>query len=175
MGKMCKSLMVAALLLAFGANAGAQNLLRRSAGNSQLIEITELGYTFGMGNFSNAGRLAIYESAVMPIFPAFGLGMGIGINYYVDANLNNMPLFGLMRVTFVQDFVGVYTDCKVGYALGDIKGFYLSPTLGVRFGRTNAVTLSAGYEMQQFSETDNFGSARRYTVNGLTLRMGFEF
>lgn len=143
--------------------------------NSQFLEVTEFGYTTGMGDYENAGRLAFYEAGLMMVTPQFGMGLGVGINYFVDATLYNMPLFGLFRYNLNDGYAGLFVDCKVGYSLGDVRGFYLSPSAGLRFGsRGGAVLLSVGYEMQKFSEFDGFNTMH-YTVGGLSLRIGYEF
>lgn len=139
-----------------------------------VTEITEVGFTFGMGDFNDAGHLSIYESVLMQVHPMFGIGMGAGVHYFVDAEVYNVPLYGLLRISSQGESVGVFVDCKVGYSVGDVRGFFLSPSMGLRFGYTNAVTLSVGYEMQKFSVRDNFNTIQRYTINGLSLKVGFE-
>lgn len=151
-----------------------QSSYSASGVNPTIATISEFGYTFPLGDFDNAGHLSFHESTLMMVTSNFGLGMGVGVNLFVNADLYNVPLYGMLRLEYPKKNLTVYVDGKVGYSLGDIRGFYLSPSLGVRFGYSTAVSLSVGYEMQRFSEVDELGAVHRYTIHGLSLRLGFE-
>lgn len=195
-----RTVIVAALLLAFCGSAAAQigrpgphgprtyrkhrphrvvqpyrTVGYNTAYRSMFLDVSEFGYTFGMGDYENAGRLAFCQSGLMMVTPQFGMGVGVGINLFVDANLYNVPLYGMFRYNLSDGNAGLYIDCKVGYALGDVSGFYLSPSAGLRFGsRAGAVLLGVGFEMQKFSESDGY-YIMHHTVSGLSLRIGYEF
>ena len=195
-----RTAIVAALLLAFCGSAAAQigrpvphghrpyrqhrpqrvvqpyrTVGYNSAYRSIFLDVSEFGYTFGMGDYKNAGRLAFRQSGLMMVTPQFGMGVGVGVNIFVDAYLYNVPLYGMFRYNLNDGYAGLYVDCKVGYALGDVRGFYFSPSAGLRFGsRTGAFLLGVGFEVQKFSETDGYYTLH-HTLRGLSLRLGYEF
>lgn len=141
----------------------------------QFLDITEFGYVFSVDDeFEKAGHLTFHEAALLMFTPRFGLGVGVGTNYFVEADLYNVPLYGMGRIAFGASMLDLYIECRVGYSLGNVSGFYLMPSLGLRLGYESAFTLSLGYQIQKFSEVNNSGIDVTYTLNGLSLRVGYE-
>jgi hypothetical protein len=151
----------------------AQRGGQASQGTS-FLDITEFGYAFGTGDFRNAGHISFYEIFLVQFSPRFGLGMGAGANYYTEVEGYNMPLFGMVRLGAGSGWATFFADARLGYSLGDIRGLYFMPTVGVRFGEGRAFTVSLGYEMQRFRTPDAYGDERSYTVKSLSLRLGYE-
>lgn len=109
-------------------------------------------------------------------------GIGVGFNYFYDSESFNLPIFANARflVPF-EDNAALFLDCRIGYSLLDADGLYLSPALGLRFGRKTAITFSIGYDFQHYDaiycghlsngtfiyEKDNAGA--------ITFRLGIDF
>lgn len=138
----------------------------------------EAGYSFGVGRYGE-GRPSFYTSHGYQFNPYIFAGIGAGFNYFVDSKAVGVPIFADGRITFFNNNITPFFDVKVGYSVADVKGFFLSPSLGYRFGFNNdtALLLSFGYEMQ-FAEYYAIYFRYYYDTKicgGLALKMGFEF
>lgn len=139
----------------------------------------EAGYTFGVGDLGE-GRASILTSHGYQINPYIFAGVGSGVNYYTSAEAWSIPIFADIRGTFLNNSITPYIDFKIGYSVLDVEGFYLSPSLGCRFGFSNntAFTIAIGYEMQKAEYVWSYGGyygTSKENCGGLVLKVGFEF
>lgn len=76
-----------------------------------------------------------------------------------------MPIYGALRVDFVNAKVSPFLDLRAGYGVTDYsRGAYASVAVGCRI---NHINLSMGYSYQDRKDYDNF--------NHVSFRVGYEF
>ncbi len=117
--------------------------------------------------------------------PDFFLGAGIGLDYHHGLRTVFMPIFVNLRGYFTDKRKTPFVDLKIGYSPINKTGLYLSPSVGLSFGRSKkcAFNLSIGYNMQQYRfyyrEYYGYGYAVEYQnkklLNGVSLKFGVEF
>ena len=149
----------------------------------------EAGYTFGVGDYGE-GRPTFQTTHGYQFNPYIFAGIGAGFNYFTDSKAIGVPIYADGRLTFINNYITPFLDVKIGYSVVDVEGFFLSPSLGCRFGVGNdtALLLSFGYEMQiaEFQVREHLYRngywevlSSSYLINkncgGLTLKIGFEF
>lgn len=148
-----------------------------------------LDFTYGVGvGDAESSRVGLSTVHGYQINPYIFVGGGLAVNYFYDDELVNIPFFADARATLPLGTspVALYFDYRIGYAAGDVSGFYMSPSVGVRFGRNAAFTLSIGYEMQNCDITYYDGYYYRgdyyynsYTDTGnagaINFRLGIEW
>lgn len=128
----------------------------------------DLGYTLGVGAAGGVDRIDLYTSHGIQIIPQLYAGLGSGVSYYFNGSGVSVPIFANIRTDILKSKATPFIDVKVGYSVVDIKGFYLSPTLGCRINHFN---IGFSYVMQKLNVYGwDFGN-----VGGLSLKLGFEF
>ena len=109
-------------------------------------------------------------------------GLGAGFNYFYSSKSFNLPIFADARfyVPFAHN-AAFFLDCRVGYSLLDAEGLYMSPSLGIRFGRGAAMNLSVGYEFQHCDLiycghlSDGTFLYEKDNAGAITFRLGMDF
>lgn len=140
----------------------------------------DLAYTFGTGDYG-LDRLELSTSHGYQFNPYLYAGIGVGLNYYVTPELLSVPIFFNPRLTIpTGSLVSPFVDLKIGYTVSsDIKGFYLSPSVGARFSvaENKAINLSLGYSLQsiEFIPYTYYTNSLRKGSGGITLKVGFEY
>lgn len=143
----------------------------------------EGGYIIGVGDLGE-DRLSLFTTHGYQFNQYLFAGLGVGVNYYHDQDLWNIPIYANVRVNILDNGVTPFVDLKIGYSAADVYGFYLSPSLGCRFRLTNhsAIFASIGYEMQRTKFIDYYFSYNHYYTDeytsncgGLSIKIGFEF
>ena len=83
-----------------------------------------------------------------------------------------IPIYADFRADILNHWITPYVDLKVGYTVYDSTGFYLSPTVGCRFGFNEdlALNLGIGYTMQKLEFY--YG---RLNCGGFNIKLGVEF
>lgn len=142
----------------------------------------DFGYTFGTGDYGY-DRIEFSTSHGYQFNPYFYLGVGAGLNYFTSPEICSVPIFANARLTLpINRTINPFFDLKTGYTVSrDVKGFYLSPSVGARFdiGNDKAINLSAGYTYQN-AEYAYYGYysglySKRQNCGGVTLKLGLEF
>ena len=115
------------------------------------------------------------------------MGAGLGAKYYFNhnsrrrgtANSCTFPLFFNARGNFLSQAdrsMVPYWSVNVGGVVGD--GFFLSPTIGLRFGeQRNSWLLGLSYSLNHIN-TDKLQvppATRLTTTSALMLHVGYEF
>ena len=115
------------------------------------------------------------------------VGAGLGVKYYFNhnsrrrgtANSCTFPLFFNARGNFLSQAdrsMVPYWSVNVGGVVGD--GFFLSPTIGLRFGeQRNSWLLGLSYSLNHIN-TDKLQvppATRLTTTSALMLHVGYEF
>lgn len=99
------------------------------------------------------------------INPYIYVGAGFGVHIYTMDNFETsiaLPIFTNFRANLTKTKVSPFFDAKIGYSVVDLKGWFFSPSFGVRIGLNNNIglNLKVGYSAQEFSYW-----AYRYTIN----------
>lgn len=137
----------------------------------------ELGYTIGTGDWEGTNRVEFSTSHGYQFNPYFYAGVGAGVNYYHEADLVEIPVFADLRADILNNWITPYVDFKIGYTVYDAAGFYMSPTVGCRFGFDNnlALNIGIGYTMQKTSVYwYGYGSSKE-NMGGFSIKLGMEF
>ena len=115
----------------------------------------------------------------LSIFNSLFVGLGSGENYLSSSGVYGIPLFADVRITTLNKSNSPFIDAKIGYSIADIKGLYLSPSIGYRFGSSinTAFTISVGYELQKVktSLVNQYGYKSTTNFSGLNFKFGFDF
>ena len=71
------------------------------------------------------------------INPYIYVGAGFGVHIYTKDNFETslaLPIFTNFRANFTKTKVSPFFDAKIGYSIVDLKGWFLSPSIGVGAG-----------------------------------------
>lgn len=146
----------------------------------------DLGFTFNTSDFDGASIFSISTTHGYQFNPHLFVGGGIAPGITTQHSNFTLPVFADVRGTFMNNHIAPFADLKVGYSVADLSGFYLAPSVGVRFAITDklGVNASLGYEMTMgvdgmrtvyvpaygitsYSDTD--------MLSGVTLKVGLDF
>lgn len=143
----------------------------------------DAGYSVGVGGGS--GRVETSTVHGYQFSPYFFAGVGVGFSYFHEGEVWGLPIFADFRGeygNFGTGRVAPFIDFRIGYTPTDISGFYMSPSVGVRYAISpNAgINLSLGYTMQnaEVFYYDYYGDTYyKDTANcgGFTIRLGIDF
>lgn len=144
----------------------------------------DMGFSYGIGEgdgFSRFGFSSTHGYQVVPTY--LFIGGGVEVDYYFDGKGVSIPLYFDMRSNFGKKKGIPFLDVRVGGSPMVIKGFYFSPSFGVRIPIKETrygVSLLAGYTYQ----TGKFGyyQYRSHSVledknklNCIHFKVGFEW
>ena len=135
---------------------------------------------------SDVKPLSLLISAEYNIHPRLSAGLGMGLSKYDHLMV---PVYGTLHWSITkQHRFTPFLASNIGYAFAPKKhvdgGFYFTPSIGVRYqlkGR-HSLSLSVGYELQEYSQLQSYESAYALTQHiedisnhALTVNVGFEF
>ena len=157
---------------------------------AQTVSSQNNGPKVGLKCFLEGGLAAgesVYSEVPVSLLATMGyqinrhlyIGVGSGENFFSSSGVYGIPFYGDARIYFQSKYISPFVDAKIGYSIADIKGLYLSPSVGLRFGSSinTAFTISIGYEIQKIDEEKilsyNYKSTK--TLGGINVRFGFEF
>ena len=128
---------------------------------------TDLGVGFSLNDYYDGVCLGLSTTHGYQINSHIFAGIGVGANYYIDAEAWGLPIFSDVRYTILDSKISPFVDGKIGYSVLDAEGFYFYPSVGCRFGLSDsfALTLSTGYEML----------SKNGTTSSWAIRAGIEF
>ncbi len=87
-------------------------------------------------------------------------------------NTLSVPIYADVKLYPFSDLpLSPYLDVQIGYTVGDVKGFYFNPEIGVRFGLNDRLgfNFGIGYQLQKITFWEPFKD------NSLTFKLGFDF
>jgi len=163
MKKLFLTLVVATL---FAASAFAQDA-------KSYRGFTDLSYTLGVGETSeNFDRFTLSTTHGYQIDDMFFVGAGVSFEYVRDAALALVPIYADVRmdIPLRSRSIKPFVDAKVGYAAGQVDGFYFAPTVGVRVPVrfVQAMNFGLGYKLQKIQDAGT-------NTNAITFNVGIEF
>ena len=141
----------------------------------------DLSYTVGTGDYSS-GRVEFSTSQGYQFNPYFYAGLGAAVHYYHEDDVVEVPIFADFRADILDQKISPFIDLKLGYTVHENTGFYMSPTVGCRFGLGENVALNVGigYTMQKmevnyFTYSYSYAGSERKNIGGFSFRVGLEF
>jgi len=134
---------------------------------------TDLSYTLGVGETSeNFDRFTLSTTHGYQIDDMFFVGAGVSFEYVRDAAIALVPIYADVRmdIPLRSRSVKPFVDAKVGYAAGQVDGFYFAPTVGVRVPVrfVQAMNFGLGYKLQKIQDAGT-------NTNAITFNVGIEF
>lgn len=127
--------------------------------------------TIGVGGITSHG----YQ-----VNPHIFFGSGIGVQYFKFRNFDSgvaVPVFGNFRANFTKTLVSPYFDVKIGYSIVDVKGVFISPSIGFRLGimDNEAINLQFSYNLQGYKYYDYYYFSKQAYAHCLNISLGFEW
>jgi hypothetical protein len=128
----------------------------------------------------NTLGFGITTSQGYQINPYIYVGAGLGVHLYSMDNFETsvaLPIFANFRANFTKTKVSPFFDAKIGYSVVDLKGLYLSPSLGVRIGLSNnlGLNIKVGYSAQKFTYWAYKYSIKDSYIHSANISIGLDW
>ncbi len=134
----------------------------------------EIGYTVGTGDWGT-GRVDFSTSHGYQFNPYFYAGLGMGVSYFHYEDLVEIPVFVDLRSDILNNWVTPYVDFKIGCAVYDNSGFYMSPSVGCRFNLNNiGLNVGIGYTMQKLDYYSRY-YYDKVNCGGFSIKLSIDF
>lgn len=163
---------------------------------SGFVNVTELSYGIGVGEYSgvssgygfngeisepnkdNYARLTTVNGLGL-FHGLMSAGLGVGVEYYYDAEVIQIPLFADIRLMPVSGSVSPSIVLQGGYSIntdGHERGLELAGGLGIDAAMTvkSSVVFTLLYDYQEFSTQSRYHH-REYRGGSLRMSLGFAF
>lgn len=172
------------LLLAFLLVAAIE-AVAQERGYRGAVEIGPTMLVSGMEE--KAFGATVYTSHGYQFCPEFFVGVGVGAFGFLNneaggvGGIGGVPLYLNLQSYLTRKDVAPYVDLKVGYALFDYDGLYLSPTVGVQLLRNERAALRIGLSYSRVGILDSYinehgsRSTDRWYLQWLGLHLGLTF
>ena len=135
---------------------------------------------------SDVKPLSLLISADYNVHPRLSAGLGTGLSKY---DYLMVPVYGTLHWSIIkQHRFTPFMASNIGYAFAPKKlvsgGFYFTPSVGVRYQLKghHSLSLSIGYELQEYSQLQSYESTFALTQyiedisnHALTVNIGFVF
>ncbi len=142
-----------------------------------------LGSSFYDGESSVS--FAFSTSHGLQLNPTFFVGAGIGVDLASTSDSDGAtvvaPIFGQARINILNKAISPYIDFKGGGSVGDFKGGYIEPSIGISMPVTNrfAIDFSFVYILYTHRETYWYSNFIKYkdreSLHNIGFKFGFEF
>lgn len=134
---------------------------------------TDLSYTLGVGETSeDFDRFTLSTTHGYQLDDMFFVGAGVSFEYVRDAAVALVPIYADVRmdIPLRGRSIKPFVDAKIGYAAGQVDGFYFAPTVGVRVPVkfVKAMNFGFGYKLQKIQDAGT-------NTNAITFNVGIEF
>lgn len=134
---------------------------------------TDFSYTLGVGETSeDFDRFTLSTTHGYQIDDLFFVGGGVSFEYVRDWAVALVPIYADARIDIPLHGRSIkpFVDAKIGYAAGQLDGFYFAPTIGVRVPVkfVKAMNFGLGYKLQKNHDAGT-------NTNALTFNVGIEF
>ena len=147
---------VITFLSLFVVSVGADAAKQRGAAQNNSLDkgyrgMADMGFTIGLGGDAGYNRFGFSSTHGYQVVPSYlFIGGGVETDYYRDGSGFAIPLYFDVR-TNIDVKVSPFVDIRVGGSPTVIKGFYFSPSVGVRIpiDKTRyGISIAAGYSFQ---------------------------
>ena len=134
---------------------------------------TDLSYSLGVGdNSKDFDRFALSTTHGYQLDDLFFVGAGVSFEYVRDVAASLVPIYADVRLDIPLSHRSIkpYVDAKLGYAAGEIDGFYFAPTIGIRVpvNFVKAMNFGFGYKLQKIQDAHT-------NTNAISFNVGIEF
>ena len=153
-----------------------KNQVFTSEKSSRYMGMIDIGHSFEVTDtdewivYDYLNRFDISTSHGCLAMPYLYIGAGLGFHYYYDIDQFNIPFFADFRAYPIKGNIKPFLNFRIGYAVGDIKGLYLMPSLGVSIYRFD---ISLGYTRQHTQITDYYDDS--LVSQAVTFKLGLRF
>lgn len=146
------------------------------------------GYSLGIGTFS-MDRVNLHTVHGIRFNQYLFAGVGLGVDYFYnfDAYLSDIDTKGELTMPIFFDIKGylpvspkvsMFVSFDIGAGIGltegvsGSKGLMFTPAIGtsMKVSSKNAITISAGYNYQAWSESEF-----KINTDAISLKLGFQF
>lgn len=116
--------------------------------------VINFGYEIGVGGGDDRIKLDVVNG--YRVIPEFSVGAGVGVKYYIDADVVTIPLYAHLRTDLLRTKVTPFIALNAGYNISTndyIKGGALvEPSIGVgiRLNNSKQLNVSLGYSLNCF-------------------------
>lgn len=135
----------------------------------------DLGYSLGIGDWA-LDRVNFEVINGIRVNNYFSTGIGVGIDYYTDAECWYMPItVNAKGYLPVSNKIAPYVSLDAGYGIGfndNPSGFYLSPALGLEV--IHKIKFQVGYNLQRISEKI-LGMKVEGNLGAIQFKVGYIF
>ena len=145
-----------------------------------------LGSSFIEGESSTSFNLT--TSHGIQINPQTFMGAGIGVNLSSSSAYDEAtviaPIFGQARFNFLNKQISPYLDFKGGGTVGDFKGGYVEPSIGVSMPVARRFAIDFAFAYTLYTHKEKYGDVfdsqyfmfkYRTTLHNIGFKFGFEF
>ena len=134
---------------------------------------TDFSYSLGVGDKSeNFDRYTLSTTHGYQLDDMFFVGAGVSFEYVRDIAASLVPIYADVRmdIPLQSRSIKPFVDAKIGYAAGEVDGFYFAPTIGVRVPVrfVKAMNFGLGYKLQKIQDAGT-------NTNAITFNVGIEF
>lgn len=134
---------------------------------------TDLSYSLGVGDDSeDFDRYTLSTTHGYQLDDLFFVGAGVSIEYVRNLAVALVPIYADVRMDLPLRGRSIkpYVDAKIGYAAGEVDGFYFAPTVGIRVPVkfVKAMNFGFGYKLQKLQDGG-------INTNAITFNVGLEF
>ena len=143
----------------------------------------DMGFSYGLSDgkgYNRFGFSSTHGYQVVPIY--LFIGGGVAVDFYFDGKGVAVPLYFDLRSNFGKKGIP-FIDLRAGGSPIEIKGLYMSPSLGVRIpiGETrHGVSIMAGYTYQTgkfecYYYRSHSVEVEKNKLTSLHFKIGFEW
>lgn len=149
--------------------------------NSGYKGFVDLGYGIGVGDYG-VDRIEFTTVHGYQFIPYFYAGVGVGYSYYHEDEAHSIPIFADFRGSFPisNTKVAPFVDFKIGYSVCDVEGFYIAPSIGLRYALSEhaGLNFAIGYEAQKADFYWSYGgyyATSKESCGAFTIKIGIDF
>ena len=156
-----KKVIIASFIMLMCSSVFAQDNVERFAYRA----IFELGFNKGINE--SIDRIEGSYIHAFQVTNNMTVGAGVSLDYDYEFETLAIPIFVDVRSIVLDKRYSPTLGIKIGYSVNDVKGFYMSPSLGYQFGKTH---VGIGYTYY-YSKVSNLAIASE----GISFKIGFKF
>lgn len=129
----------------------------------------------GVGANHSTGTIGVSTIHGIQLTPYSYLGVGMNVNYHTRWKETSLPFLIDFKVNATKGKIRPYADLRGGYSFINIKGFYMSPGIGVACPTAGgtALTFSVAYLQQEQRNPSVWYHNKTY--RDVVLRVGYSF
>lgn len=151
--------------------------------DKQYRGMADMGFSWGIANGKEFNRFSISTTHGYQVVPIYlFIGGGIEVDYFTGGKGFSVPLYLDLRTNFKAK-VSPFIDARVGGSPIDLKGFYASPSFGVRIPIKETIcgiSLMAGYTYQTadmgfYYYSKNITTEDKKKMSGIHFKLAVEW